>query len=305
MSDFNQTNLASIGIEISAKSIQMVCLDPQLDILDFKSSDFSLEREILPQVIDFTRLFINKHGSFERIGVAVSGLIDQKTNRVRLSMRNPQHVETDLAGEIKNALGIVVVLENDANAAAFGEFKLGSGRGSQNMFFAMLGEGVGGAVILDGKLWRGISGFAGEIGFAVIDSEGTRLEDVASDAGIIRRIRNRLSQDHSSSLGILDEITIEDVVSESNNGDEFAQMMLERTGKFVGMATANVINFLNIERIVFGGSVMKAENFVLDSIIESARSLSFEPCFENTNIFASELQEKSAAIGAALLSINT
>jgi glucokinase len=305
MSESNQTNQARIGIEISSKSVNMVCLDSRSEILDFQTADFSLERDIIPQVVDFTRLFINKHGTFEKIGVAVSGLIDQKTNRVRLSMRNPQHVETDLAGEIEKALGVGVVLENDANAAAFGEFRLGAGRGSKNMFFATLGEGVGGAVIFDGILWHGVSGFAGEIGFTVIDSEGTRLEDVASDAGIISRIKNRLIQDHSSSLGTLDEITIADVVNESNNGDEFAQMMLQRTGNFVGIATANVINFLNIERIIFGGSVMVAENFVLDAIIESARRHSFEPCFENTNILASELKEKSAAIGAALLSTNT
>ncbi len=301
MSDSAETNKRLIGVEISSKSLHIVCLDSENKIIEFETYTFSDEGEIISQVVEYTQSFISRNGKCEKIGVAVSGLIDRKTNRVRLSNRNPHHVDLDLAGELKKSLNIEVVLENDANAAAFGEFKLGAGLGSENMFFATLGDGVGGAIILGGKLWRGASGYAGEFGFTAIDTEGTRLENVASEAGIIRRINNRLVQDQSSSLGSIENITIADVVREANSGDEFAQMMLQRTGNFVGIATANVINFLNIERIVFGGTVMLAENHVLNSIIESAKNLSFEPCFETTKIFTSELGDKAAAIGVALL----
>ncbi len=301
MSDSAETNNRLIGVEISSKSLHLVCLNSENKIIEFETHTFVDVNEIIPQVVEHTQSFISRNGKFEKIGVAVSGLIDQKTNRIRLSNRNPQHAELDLAVELKKSLKIEVILENDANAAAFGEFKLGAGRGSENLFFATLGDGVGGAIILDGKLWRGASGYAGEFGFTSIDTEGTRLEDVASEVGIIRRINNRLVQDQSSSLGSIENINIVDVVREANSGDEFAQMMLQRTGNFVGIATANVINFLNIERIVFGGTVMLAENHVLNSIIESAKNLSFEPCFETTCILTSELGEKAAAIGVALL----
>ena len=78
------------------------------------------------------------------------------------------------------------MVENDANAAAYGEFLLGAGRGSRNMFYATIGTGVGGAIIFDGKIWRGASGFAGEFGHIAIDSEGLKLEDVASIRNIVR-----------------------------------------------------------------------------------------------------------------------
>jgi glucokinase len=291
-----------IGVEISRNFLHAVCIGLNGEIFEFKTFSFDESIELIPQIIGFIGSFVKKYGEVITIGVAISGLIDRKTNRVRLSPRNPQHESTDLATEIEQALNLSVVLENDANAAAFGEFKLGAGRGCSNLFYATLGDGVGGAIIFDGEMWRGVSGFAGEIGFTVIDTEGTRLEDVASEAGIIRRIKNRLEQDHSSSLGSFDEITISDVVREATDGDEFAQMMLERTGSFVGIATANVINFLNVERIVFGGNVLNAESFVLDSIVSSAKNLSFEPCFETTTILTGELGDKATAIGVALLS---
>jgi glucokinase len=293
-----------LGVEVSSTKLHAVCLDKQTNSGDYDSQELNPESEVLPQLIEFIKEQQNKFGEFTKIGIAVSGLIDRKTNRVVLSMRNPEHTEVDLAGEVKKATGLEVILENDANSAAYGEFMLGAGKGSRDIFYVTLGKGVGGAIILDGKLWRGNSGFAGEFGHFAIDSEGTKLEDVASEAGIVRRVKNRLQQDHTSSLGSFDEFGVSDLVNEANNGDDFAAMMLERTGKFVGIGIASVINLLNIERIVIGGEVMQAEGLVLNPIIESAKNLSFEPCFSATEIVTDQLGDKAASIGAALLSEN-
>jgi glucokinase len=293
-----------LGVEVSSTKLHAVCLDKQTNSGDYDSQELNPESEVLPQLIEFIKEQQSKFGDLTKIGIAVSGLIDRKTNRVVLSMRNPEHTEVDLAGEVKKATGLEVVLENDANSAAYGEFMLGAGKGSRDIFYVTLGKGVGGAIILDGKLWRGNSGFAGEFGHFAIDSEGTKLEDVASEAGIVRRVKNRLQQDHTSSLGSFDEFGVSDLVNEANNGDDFAAMMLERTGKFVGIGIASVINLLNIERIVIGGEVMQAEGLVLNPIIESAKNLSFEPCFSATEIVTDQLGDKAASIGAALLSEN-
>jgi glucokinase len=293
-----------LGIEVSSSKLHAVCLDKQTNSGDYDSQELNKESEVLPQLIEFIKEQQNKFGKFTKIGIAVSGLIDRKTNRVVLSMRNPEHTEIDLADEVKKATGLEVVLENDANSAAYGEFMLGAGKGSRDMFYVTLGKGVGGAIILDGKLWRGNSGFAGEFGHFAIDTEGTKLEDVASEAGIVERVKKRLQQDHTSSLGSFDEFGVSDLVNEANNGDDFAAMMLERTGKFVGIGIASVINLLNIEKIVIGGEVMQAKGLVLNPIIESAKNLSFEPCFSATEIVTDQLGDKSASIGVALLSEN-
>ena len=131
-----------------------------------------------------------------------------------------------------------------------------------------------------------------------------KLEDVASNANIIRRTKDRFQQDGTSSLGKLDEdeIRIANVVREARDGDDFAHLMLDRTGIYVGTAIANVINLLNVERIVVGGQIMEADNIVLDSIIRRARELTFAPSFEATQIVSGNLGENAAAIGAALLS---
>jgi glucokinase len=293
-----------LGVEVSSTKLHAVCLDKLTNSGDYDSRELNPESEVLPQLIEFIKEQQIKFGEFTKIGIAVSGLIDRKTNRVVLSMRNPEHTEVDLADEVKKATGLEVVLENDANSAAYGEFVLGAGKGSRDIFYVTLGKGVGGAIILDGRLWRGNSGFAGEFGHFAIDSEGTKLEDVASEAGIVERVKKRLQQDHTSSLGSFEQFGVSDLVNEANNGDDFAAMMLERTGKFVGIGIASVINLLNIEKIVIGGEVMQAEGLVLNPIIESAKKLSFEPCFSATEIVTDQLGDKAASIGAALLSEN-
>ena len=177
------------------------------------------------------------------------------------------------------------------------------GRGSRNMFYVTLGTGVGGAFILDGEIWRGAAGFAGEFGYVPINSEGMKLEEVASTANIIRRTRNRFHQDNTSSLNNLAEeaITLDDILAAARDEDDFAQMMLKRTGAYVGSAVASVINLLNVERIVVGGEIMNAEHLVLDAIIERAGELSFRPSFASTSIVEGSLGENAAAVGAALL----
>ena len=291
-----------LGVEVSSTKLHAVCLDTSTNTGDYDSQEFNKEVDVLPQLFEFIKEQQSKFRQFNKVGIAVSGLINRKTNRVVLSMRNPEHTEIDLADEVKKTTGLEVFLENDANSAAYGEFILGAGRESRDIFYATLGEGVGGAIIFDGKLWRGNSGFAGEFGHIMIDTEGTKLEDVAAEAGIIRRVKNRLHQDYTSSLVNFEEIRVSDLVNEANNGDDFAAMMLERTGNFVGIGIANVINLLNIEKIVIGGGVMQAEGLILNRIIESAKNLSFEPCFSATQIVSGELGDKAASIGVALLS---
>jgi predicted NBD/HSP70 family sugar kinase len=131
-----------------------------------------------------------------------------------------------------------------------------------------------------------------------------KLEEVASSANIIRRTRARFHQDSTSSLNNMSEesITLAAIIAAAESDDDFAQMMLERTGSYVGTAIASVINLLNIEKIIVGGAIMQAKNVVLNAIIERARELSFVPAFEATSIVEGELGLNAAAAGAACLS---
>lgn len=292
-----------LGIEICTNQLRAAIVDHAENLAVTSSVDLKSEDDAIAQVADFIGSLKSSYPDLARVGVAVPGLVDRVTGKVAFSAHRPEHANLDFAGQIQSSSGLDAVIENDANAAAYGEYRLGAGRGSENLFYATLGEGVGGAIILSGELWHGASGFAGEFGYVPINSEGMRLEEVASADNIIRRTRERFHTDSTSSLNKLDEedIDLAQIVRAAREDDDFAQMMLERTGVYVGSAIASVINVLNPEKIVVGGSIMEAKTLVLDALIERARELSFEPSFNSTTIVEGELGPYAAAAGAALL----
>ena len=251
-------------------------------------------------------------GEIDSVGLAIPGLVNRETDRVLFSTGLPFTAQEHIHAELMQATGLRFELENDANAAAYGEYKAGAGRDARDIFYIGMGDAIGGALILDGKLWTGASGCAGEIGHITINTEGAEcacgntgcLETVASGPNIVRRAQERLNRDSTSSLsrlGLRDDFTAEDIAREAKNGDDFAAMMLERTGRSIGIAVASMINLLSIERIIVGGAIMEAGEFLLDPIIEEAKKRSFLPCFEATRIVAAGLGTDGVAIGAALL----
>lgn len=293
-----------VGIEISGTALTAVVIGENGAVVSSRSIAVTDAESMVPQLIELIEELKNGFGGFIRVGVAVPGLVDRTSGRVAFSANIPEYAKVDLVQSVRAATGMEVVIENDANAAAVGEFCCGAGRGSRNMFYATLGEGVGGAFIFGGEIWRGAAGFAGEFGYVPINSEGMRLEDVASAANIVRRTRSRFHQDSTSSLSKLseEEISMNEIITAAERDDDFAQMMLERTGMYVGTAVASVINLLNIEKVVVGGEIMQAKHLVLHALVERARELSFAPSFDSTSIVEGELGSDAAAIGAAFIS---
>lgn len=302
MSQSPSNGRRSLGIEVSSSALNGVCLDENLTIAKTFRKDFDAASDSVAQVAGFIDEIRKEFDDIGSTGIAVPGLISRDTRRVAFSAHIPEHSEVDLAKGVHEATALPTIIENDANAAAYGEFRLGAGRESRNIFYATLGSGVGGAFIFDGAIWSGKAGFAGEFGYVAINSEGMRLEDVASSANIIRRTKSRMLQDSTSSLSSLEgNIGITDIVAAAETEDDLAQMMLGRTGEYVGTAIASVINLLNIETIVIGGELMEAGHHVLDAVISRARELSFGPSFASTRIVSGTLGRNAAAAGAALI----
>jgi glucokinase len=304
-----QTNF--IGIYVSGIQARAALVDSSGTLLDSKVAEVA-PKELIQQLAAMVEELRGGKSSVGAIGVAIAGLVNRQTDRVIAPRDLPPTIVSNLHGDLMRATGIRAELENDANAAAYGEFKVGAGRGARNLFYMMIGNGIGGAIILDGKLWTGASGFAGEVGHITIDTEGLQcvcgntgcLETVASAPSIVRRARERLNRDSTSSLSRLalnKSFTAEDVAHQANEGDDFALMMIERTGKYIGTGVASVINLLNIERIVLGGGVMDAGSLILNPIIQEVKRRAFQPCFEATEIVAAKLGLDAAPIGAALL----
>jgi glucokinase len=300
-----------IGIELSGSKLRAATVNNEGVIGERREAPLQADG-LVGQVVQVVSELRQKANGIEAVGIAIPGLVNRQTDRVVASRDFPAIVRENLHAEFIEATGLRFELENDANAAAYGEFKIGAGRGSRDLFYITIGEGIGGAIILDGKLWTGASGLAGEVGHITIDTEGAEcecgntgcLETVASAPNIVRRANERLNRDSTSSLSKLamnKDFTADDLAREAREGDDFSLMMIERTGKYIGTGVASVINLLNIERIVLGGGVMQAGELILNPIIQEAKRRAFQPCFEATQILAAALGEDAATIGVAML----
>ncbi len=300
------------GVELCASSARAALVNSVGEVLARRESALSAV-DLAPQIARLvSELRDSAPGGVAALGLGVPGLVNPQTGRVVISSDIPSVVREDLRASLAQATGLPIALDNDANAGALGEYVAGAGRGSRNMFYVTIGTGIGGALILDGRLWRGASGFAGEFGHITIDPEGVEcacgnvgcLETVASAPNIVRRTHDRLMRDSTSSLsrlGLNKNFTAADIAHEAKNGDDFAAMMMARTGRYIGTAIASVINLLNTERIVLGGGVMDAGELILDPIVQEAGRRSFQPNFESTQIVAATLGPDAVPIGAALL----
>ncbi|MFN2577163.1 MAG: ROK family protein [Pyrinomonadaceae bacterium] len=298
------------GIEVAMRTMRGVLISADGETIDRHEAKYEPDG-LIKSITDLAGE-LRKSGEIRAVGLAIPGLVNRETDRVLASTGLPFTAREHIHSELMEATGLRFELENDANAAAYGEYKAGAGRGARDIFYIGIGDAIGGAIILDGKLWTGASGCAGEIGHITIDTEGAEcvcgntgcLETIASGPNIVRRARERLNRDSTSSLSRLamqKRFTAGDLAREANNGDDFSVMMLERTGRSIGIAVASMINLLSIERIILGGAIMEAGDLIVKPIIAEARKRSFQQCFEATKIVAAQLGADGVAIGGALL----
>ena len=248
------------------------------------------------------------------VGIGWAGLVNQSAQRIEA---NPNLVDVssfDLHGELKRATSLPIVIDNDANVAAYGEWRSGAARGFEDVFFVTMGTGIGSGLILGGKLQRGSRGFAGEFGHFKIDLDGLEcacgstgcLETMASGPNIVRRVREQLFSDPSFSISSLARdmegtLTGERVVRAAMEKDELALSVLKETGRILGAAIASVVNLLNVEVVVLGGGVMAAGDLILEPIREGTHQGTVRPCFECCRVVVAELGQDAGIIGAALL----
>lgn len=268
----------------------------------------------LVDIINELKQAATSHGILTGVGVGVPGLINLKTNRIEVLPNLPQISTTSLYEDILAATSLPVVFDNDANVATYGEWQCGVARGYRNVIYVTIGTGIGSGIILNGQMWRGATGFAGEVGHITIDVDGIEcvcgnigcLETVASGPNIVRRLQQRLYRDRTSSLSRLfiphdREMEPSDVVKAAVSGDELAQVVFERTGRYLGIAIGGLINLLNPDLVVLGGHMMEVGNILLKPTIEETRRRAFSPSFDDCRIVVSQLGTSAGVIGAAML----
>lgn len=248
------------------------------------------------------------------VGIGLPGLINYRTQQVKILPHFPDVSTIDIRRELRQALGIPVILDNDANVAGYAEWQCGAAIDKHDCVYLTLGTGIGGAVIMDNRMLHGAQGFAGEIGHTKVGADELEcscgsmgcLETVASGPNIVRRIRERFFTHPDYNKSLLKEktkgrLTCEDVVDAALKGDNLSRLVLAETARYLGIAIANVVNILNVEMVVLGGPVMAAGEFLLSTIRHEASSRCFAPMLNNCSIAASRLGSDTGIIGAAMM----
>ena len=202
---------------------------------------------------------------------------------VRESPNLPGWSDYPVRNEIEKRLGAPVILENDANVAAFGEKWLGAGRHVGDMAMLTLGTGVGGGLVLNGKIWHGMTGMAGEFGHMTVDPDGQLcgcgnhgcLEQYASATAIVRMARELITTGDAPGLakaaGADLEFNAKEIYNQAIQGDEQAKRIFRRVGRALGIALSAMVNGLNLEMYVIGGGVCSAWEAFSPTIFEELR----------------------------------
>ncbi len=196
-------------------------------------------------------------------------------------------------------------MENDANAAAIAEKWWGSGRGSNSLVFIKLGTGIGAGLVIDGEIYRGFSGIAGELGHTTIEANGCLcrcgnhgcMESYVGLPGIMREARAGLAKDPKWQAH-LDQLDIYQVIQEAKAGNEICRQALEKAGHYLGIGISNLLNIFNPGMIILGGVLMEGADLVLPAVRQSVQERKpFDPHLDK--IIVGELGADSVAIGAA------
>ena len=215
-----------------------------------------------------------------------------------------------LAAALTDELRLPAILENDANAAAVGEMWQGAARGCRTIICVTLGTGVGGGIILDGELWRGVDGAAAEIGHMCVDpfggvacTCGSRgcLEVFASATAIVRMTREASPRYPDSVLHASDSLTAKSIFAAGLKGDELALEIFRRMGVYLGIGLANLINILNPEMIVIAGGVVNGWDLFAKHMMQQVEERAFPLLAARVKIERAKCGDDAGLLGAARL----
>ena len=318
--ELNPSGGCAVGLEINVDYISIILADFATNILWRRKVESSPELgqdAILQKVKGLIDEAINfgcqRQLRLLGIGVGVPGLVDTHTGLLRVAP-NLHWMDVPVCELLGQHFDCPVYVENEANAAALGEYYFGVARHIRNFIYLSAGIGLGSGIVIDGKLFRGRYGFAGEAGHMTLDVNGELCacgkhgcwETFVSPRAVLQRVRYTLVQAPDSKLhelvaGNLDMLTYEDVMKAARSGEPVALAAIGEVGHYLGVGVANLINLLNAELIVLGGSLSLVGSIVLPEVEKIVNSTALAPNREHLQIAASTLGVDACMMGAVAL----
>jgi len=310
----------SIAVDLGGTHVRTAVSDESLHLAGRTDAPTLLElgpEGIIDQIVRQARQSVSESGvswsQVQTLVVGAPGPLDA-TSGVMLNPPNlPGWENVPLRLSLEAELEIPVKVANDANAAALGEFYFGAGRGNRNLVYITVSTGIGGGVVVEGRLVEGASGTAGEIGHTTIDRYGPVckcgnkgcLEVIASGTAIARRFREGLAAGERSIVTEWvdgDLATSADVARGAQQGDRFALALFTDAAEAVGFGVVNCIHLFNPDVIAIGGGVTKAGRLLFEPIQRVVEQYALAVPRNVVRIVQAELEEDVGLIGAAALS---
>jgi glucokinase len=302
-----------LGVDIGGTNLKAAIVSSEGAVAAFDVTPWSAgaPEEAVALVADRRRRLTAEVGprGLSSCGCGCAGLVDSARGLVHASPNLPAWHDVQLAMMLEEALELPVVVENDANAAAYAECIVGAARGAANVVLLTLGTGVGGGIVLGGRLYRGSHGGAGEVGHMAVTLDGPPcpcgsigcIERLVNAESLVRRAVSLLGAGRASTLGAGSSLTARDVGDAARAGDGVAVEAVAATGRILGVGLANLVQLLDPDVIVVGGGVAEiGEPLLAPARAELERRIASYHA-STVRVVPAALGETAGVVGAALL----
>ncbi len=305
-----------IGVDLGGTQIRAGLVTPQGELVR-RTATLTRSHEgvdaVIQRIVDQIRQVMEGvESQVIAVGVASPGAVDVKNEIVRFSPNLAYWRDIPLGRRLREILNLPVCVGNDANLAALGEYLFGAGRGVDHLVYITVSTGIGGGIIINGQLLVGAHGYAAEIGHHTVAEDGPVckcgnvgcLEAMASGTAIAREARKAVAEERATLLRDLCEgdiwrIDARMVAQAAQQGDPVAQDILHQAGHFLGVGILNLLHIFNPQRVILGGSVMKAGDFITRPMWDVIRARSGAMYLEDFDIVDAALGDDVGILGAA------
>ncbi|PYI55676.1 ROK family protein [Paenibacillus flagellatus] len=304
-----------VGIDLGGTKIAAALFDSQGNIRNrerMETANAKTAEEVVQRLVDMTRSVAGGL-PLSGVGLASPGAVNSKDGIVLHGTNLPEWTNVPLKRWMGDALDVEVQVVNDANAAAWGEYVRGAGKGAETMVYVTFSTGIGAGIVLDGKLLLGATSFAGELGHTIVEpggpacscgnngcwemfASGTAIRDSAAE---LMRSRSSAIADLAAAQG--EAMSAKHVFEAYRQGDGVAVQVVDRAVSYMALGLANAVHTFNPDRIVIGGGVSKAGDQLFPALRDRTEQMVMKPYRGTYELVAAGLQDDVGLIGAAAL----
>ena len=289
------------GFDLGGTQLKYGLIDDTGHTVYHSKKDSPLKIMELIQLIEKILKDLSEGNKFaiSSVGFGFPGVLNQKEQKIHQSPNYPDIDHFDLVLALSRFIKVPFTINNDANMAAFGEYKMGAGQGVHSMVLLTIGTGLGTGIILEGKIWQGVCGFGGELGHAAVNSNGEPCNCGSRGCLETEVSAPKIVKNYHSLNPIENIMDAAQVYEKALTGEKAAQEAFAMAGRYLGIGLSIAINLLNPEKILLGGGVMKAGDFLVKPATQEAQKRSFKAGFDCCSIERASLGNHAGFIGSA------